>query len=170
MSERRSFGTVISGNRQRNHEFNSEQKSAMVALLDAGLSARKVAQQFGTTHPVVTRAAKRFWEHNTLKNKPRSGRPQILSAQKKRYILRAAKSDRRITYDALCNVATSHVSSHTIRRFIRKHWCRKWKSLKRPKLTKETARERLHFCYAWLPNAEDLIKVRALAQASSISY
>jgi transposase len=159
MADLRAFGTEISGNRQRNHEFNLESKGAILALLLCGKSYREVADAFSTTPSSIYRIKQRWDSERTIRNKPRSGHPEILSDAEKRYIIRAAKSDRGITYSALCDFATTDVSRQTIRRVVRKVFGRKWKAMERPKLTAAIARERLDWCRFWLPRVEGLVQV-----------
>ncbi|KAH7237953.1 hypothetical protein B0J15DRAFT_503223 [Fusarium solani] len=79
MPKRRSFGDLISGNRQKGHEFSPEAKGAMLAMLNGGMSLRAVAREFNTTHYAVTKIRDRFLKDGTTQNKPRSGRPQKLT-------------------------------------------------------------------------------------------
>jgi hypothetical protein len=48
MSENRTFGTVISGNRQKNHEFPETARAAMLAMLEAGKSRDKEKVEYAT--------------------------------------------------------------------------------------------------------------------------
>lgn len=143
MSENRSFGDIISGNRQKNHEFSPEAKAAMLAMLEAGLSQRAVARQFKTSHGAVAKVLKRFRETGSVKNKPRSGRPSVLNRAQKLYILRMIRRDRSISWDALVSEFDCKVSQSTIRRVVNYHYKRKWKAMERPKLDANKARERL---------------------------
>lgn len=162
MSNNRTFGQLISGNRKPNHEFSPEAEGAMLAMLEAGKSGRKVAEEFSTTHSAVQKIQKRFLTHHTVENKKRKGRPHILNNTEKRYIIRMAMKDRDITWDALTSSAAGSVSRRTIRRVIHTYFKRKWKAMDRPKLDKERAKVRLQWCRAWLPNIEELVQVRRI--------
>jgi hypothetical protein len=67
--------------------------------------------------------------------------------------------DRDITWGALTAEVDSRVSIDTVRRVVRSHFKRKWKAMKRPKLTAEIAAIRLHWAQAWLEDIEDLVEV-----------
>ncbi|GAO15952.1 hypothetical protein UVI_02039730 [Ustilaginoidea virens] len=134
----RAFGTEISGNRQRNHEFSPVQKAAIVAELSQGKTHRAVATAFNTSPSTTYRIFKRWKEDATLENKPRSGRPPKLTEAEKRYIVLLVKRNRSIIYSAL--------------------QC-KWKAIKRIPLSKKTAANRLSFPHYWLPKVEELIEV-----------
>jgi transposase len=157
----RRFGVEISGNRRRGCQFSPEAKGAMLGQLAAGRSARAVAKEFKTTHTTVLALKKRFEATSTVDYKPRSGRPKVLTKAEERYIIRMIYKDREITWDALTNEVGSGVSSRTIRRIVQRHFRRKWKVMKRPKLTAEHARIRLHWAQAWLADIEELVVVRA---------
>jgi transposase len=168
MPPKRSFGQEISGNHQRNHEFTPEQRAAMLQLLATGVSQRRIAAEFNTTHSIVQRIKQRWENDHTLKNKVRKGHPKKLSGQAQRYIIRMIKSDRQIKYDALCAGTPGDVSSRTIRRFVRAYYGRKWKAVERPKITKEHARIRLQFCEFWLPRVHELIQACGFEKPPSV--
>ena len=159
MSHNRTFGQLISGNRQPNHEFSPEAKGAMLAMLEAGVSGRAVAKEFRTTHSAVQSIKKNFDTRHTVRNKKRKGRPQILTKTEKRYIIRMVMKERDITWDALTSGAAGSASRRTIRRVVHTHFKRKWKAMDRPKLDKERAKARLQWCLAWLPDIEELLQV-----------
>ncbi|KID83216.1 transposase [Metarhizium guizhouense ARSEF 977] len=159
MPQRRSFGTEISANRQRGYQHSSEAKASMLTMLDAGVSARRVAQEFNTTHSTVLRIKKTWTESRTLAVKPRKGRPLKLSRTARRYIIRMASRDRQISYDALIGATPTQVSRRTIQRVMATHFGRKWKAMDRPKLDAESARQRLQWAEGWLPDIEELEQV-----------
>lgn len=159
MESGRSFGTEISANRQRNCEFTPVQKAVMVEKLSSGKSHRKVAAEFNTTPSTTHAIFKRWKEHKTLNKKPRPGRPNLLSRSERRYILLMIKRNRRISYKALIGAMHGQVSRSTIRRVIRQHYKRKWRSLQRIPLSPETARKRLQFARYWKENEDELMQV-----------
>ncbi|KAH7190828.1 hypothetical protein DER44DRAFT_110101 [Fusarium oxysporum] len=78
-SEQRDFGTEISGNRQRNHEFTPEQRAAMVSEVYAGKSMRQAAESYNTDPATVYRTKKRWQEHHNNTSRPRKGCPKKLT-------------------------------------------------------------------------------------------
>ncbi|KFA81999.1 hypothetical protein S40288_11696 [Stachybotrys chartarum IBT 40288] len=117
---------------------------------------REVARRFNTSYTIVRRIKQRWLNDHTLDYSPRKGHPEKLTAQEKRYIIRMAKKDRQISYNALYNTTSQNVSHRTIQRIVRKYYDRKWKALKRPKLTKESARIRLRFAQGWIKDIHEL--------------
>jgi transposase len=134
----------------------------MMAMLDTGMSLRRVAREFNTTHTTALRVKQRWLAISTHKNKPRKGRPERLIRVKKRYIMRLAKKDRQITYEVLCDTAPMCISRRTMRRLFRTNYGCKWKVLYRPKTTKETAKLRLDLSRTWVNRVEELKEIREL--------
>jgi transposase len=159
MSETRAFGTEISANRQRNGEFNLEQKGAMCEAVSRGDSYTRVAADFHTTRSTVRAIWRRWQEDGTVQKKPRSGRPRKLSEAEIRYITLLLKRDRKITWSALVGAVDSRVTSRTIRRALQREYKRKWKSIQRIEITEEVAEARLQFCHDWEGKEEELVEV-----------
>lgn len=159
MPPARQFGTEISANRQRNHEFSPVQKSAMVAELCAGKSFRAVARVFNTT-PSTTHKIFHRWDHDhTLEKKKRKGRPLKLTPAERRYIIILTKRERSITWAALVGTMGGRVHRDTIKRTLRSYWKRKWKAMQRIPLDKESARARLSFAEGWIEDVAELMEV-----------
>lgn len=145
MSSDVSFGAILSANRQRNCEFNNEQKAAMCSEIFAGESYQVVAEHWNTTKSTVHRIFKHWKSTQSFNNKPRSGRPLKLTQSEVRYICLLIKRNRKIGYAALIGAIDGKVSKKTIRRAIQQFYKRKWKSMQRIPLSKETAAQRLRF-------------------------
>ncbi|CAG9953242.1 unnamed protein product [Clonostachys rosea f. rosea IK726] len=146
----RQFGVEISGNRRRGCQFSHKAKGAILGQLFAGRSARAVAAEFNTTHSTVLSLKKRFEATNSIEYKPRPGHPSKLTKAEKRYI------------GVLTDEVNKPVSVDTIRRVVHSYFKRKWKAMKRPKLTAEAARVRLYWAQAWLEDIEELVEVLLL--------
>ncbi|KAL7952455.1 hypothetical protein V8C34DRAFT_118868 [Trichoderma compactum] len=85
MSERREFGTIISGNRRRNCEFTPVQRSAMCAKISEGKSYRAVALEFNTSPSTAHGIFKKWKNNQTFDSKPRKGRPKKLTPAEEAY-------------------------------------------------------------------------------------
>lgn len=59
----RGFGQEISGNRGKNAELSIEQRSAIIYTVENGISATKIATDFGITRNTVYTTIKRFKQH-----------------------------------------------------------------------------------------------------------
>ncbi|KJZ75969.1 hypothetical protein HIM_04793 [Hirsutella minnesotensis 3608] len=69
------------------------------------------------------------------------------------------KRRRQVTYRALVGAMGGRVSRNTIRRAVRPEWKRKWLSIQRIPISKETAEERLQFARFWEGREEELTEV-----------
>lgn len=76
----RSFGTEISANRRRNAELSTEQRSGILAALEAKQSITQIAEIYNVTHQTVYNTRDRYLR-NLIKSRPRSGRPLKFSCQ-----------------------------------------------------------------------------------------
>lgn len=148
--ELRKFGTIISGNRRQNDELSSEQRAAIASRVASGETKSAVAREFKCSRGAVRRAVDRWITNQTFNSLPRTGRPQKLTHRERRYIIRLVRRRPKIAYKALVSEIDTKVSHRTIRRVLRQHNLRKWRSMKRIKLTKEGAKERLSFAKFWL--------------------
>lgn len=162
MGRQSHFGVEISGNRRKYHEFSLAARAAMLAKLDEGKSQRQIAKEFHTTHKTVGSIKRRWDELGTAARARRSGRPEILSKVEKRYIIRLAKKDRKIAWDAIRAESGGRVSRRMIRRVVHTFFKRKWKALDRPRLTPERAKARLQWCKVWIHHIDKLIRVRGV--------
>jgi len=120
-SEQRNFGTEISGNRQRNHEFTPEQRAAMVAEVYAGKSMRQVAASYSTDPGTVSRTVKRWKENHNNVSGARSGRPQKLSARKIISIQSFIKRNHSITWNKALLELGVKISARTLRRRLERY-------------------------------------------------
>jgi transposase len=146
----RAFGTIISGNRQFNHELTSETRAAICAAVACGQTHREVAEAFRVSKTAVTKAIQHFKQHGTFNSKARSGRKPKLTRREKRYIYKLVRKFPKMAFKALILEVNSKISFSTIKRVLRTYHLRKWKSMKRIMLTKEGATERYNFVRYWL--------------------
>jgi transposase len=163
MAENRQFADVITGNRQKNHQFNNESRAAMIALRRAGQSYAKIAVQFYTTKSVVYKIYKRFTDDDKMTPRPRPGPKPKLSEGDIRYLNLQINRDRSITVYNLRKQAEDlgvSMTTRTISKVMRATWGHKWRRKKRILLKKETAKKRLHFALEWAPKVEELMAVR----------
>ncbi|KAM6513324.1 hypothetical protein FALCPG4_18936 [Fusarium falciforme] len=155
--ETRNFGTEISGNRQRNHEFTPEQRSAMVAEIYAGKSYRDVADDYGTDPGTVYRTKRRWEQHHYNHSRPRGGRPKKLTAIQIVRMNSFINRHRHLTWNDLILELDLNVSKRTLQRRLQGHWRRKWRSKRRIALSEDDAKERLEFAEYWIPRIDELL-------------
>ncbi|KAH6872074.1 Homeodomain-like protein, partial [Thelonectria olida] len=117
-SNLRTFGTIISGNRQSGQEIDPETRSAIFAAVDLGEKKSDVARDFGVSPSAVTRIIQRFEQTQSVHSQPRSGRPKSLSPRDKRAIVRKVHQNNDITRGELVYELQLPVSVTTIRRAL----------------------------------------------------
>jgi transposase len=162
MAENRQFADIITGNRQKNHQFNDESRAAMIALRISGRSYGKIATEFNTTKSTVFNIYKRYTDENKTTPRPRPGPKSKFSESNRRYLDLQVKRNRSITIHELrkqadeCGVSAT---TKTISRVMRATWGHKWRRKKRILLTKALAKQRLRFVLEWAPKVEELKKV-----------
>ena len=138
----------------------------MVALAVIGYSRVRISRFFQTSHQTISKILNAFEERHgpqCFLPKPRSGGPPKLNEAEKRYIIQQTKRNRQISWNALLGTVTASgrvISLKTIQRVVRSYWKRKWRAVRRIKLTEALAAKRLKFTREWLPKVDELNQVR----------
>lgn len=153
---------ILRAERSSNGELTSVMRACICTLIAAGRSERDVAQLFGVSRGAVRKAVQLWKAHHTFESRPRKGRPEVLTAKEKRYIITLVKRNRDLVKKALIEATGKKVSYSTIKRCLRAHNLRKWKAKKRIPLTKEVAKDRYDFACDWLENIDELLRVCGL--------
>lgn len=159
LSNQRRFGTVISGNRQRNQEINPVLRLAIISAVTGGQRKSAVARQFQLPRSTIQSLIDRYNATQSVHSKPRSGRPKVLTPRGVRTIVRAANQDFCGTRKQLELDLALEVSPSTIRRTLNYEGIRKWLAKKRPFITLEAAELRFSFAKHWIKNEEELMAV-----------
>ena len=68
-----------------------EQKWQVIGMRNTGLSLRRIADQFGVSHSVISRLLKHHREARTVKERDRSGRPRKTSPRDDIALLQSAR-------------------------------------------------------------------------------
>ncbi|KAK7222904.1 hypothetical protein V2G26_010907 [Clonostachys chloroleuca] len=113
-SDKRSFGTVITGNRQKGQELSSELCAVILAAIDAGESKAAVARRFNVSRAVVYKTIERFNTTQNFEALPRSGRPKSLTPRQTRALTRAVRTDFRMPRKSLVTAQGLEVSPSTL--------------------------------------------------------
>jgi len=169
LSNQRRFGTVISGNRQRNQEINPVSRLAIISAVNAGQRKSVVARQFEVPRSTVQGILNRYNSTQSVYSKPRSGRPKVLTPRGVRTVVRTAKSDFCGTRKQLELDLAFQVSPSTLRRTLNYEGIRKWLAKKKPFITPEAAAERLSFARQWIKNEDELMAVCAIEDCGFIA-
>ena len=107
----------------RNSSRNIEDRGRAIAWLQGGNTQRNVAVRLGVSQSVVGRLWQRFQATNSVRNRPRSGRPRSTTNREDRYITNMALRQRTTTArrlrDNLRTATGTRVSDQTIRNRLR---------------------------------------------------
>jgi IS30 family transposase len=159
----RIFGREISQNARRKLNISPGERNYAIGMLKGGCSVVEVADACGRSPSTIRRLINKVTTTGTTTDKPRSGRPLILSRHARKLVYRAVRKNPKITYAELQEIAQVHPpdgtpskppSRSTLYRVICKTGLLHVRCKKRPKLTPQRARKRLGFCkehrhFAW---------------------
>lgn len=157
--EKRAFGTILSGNRQRNQQFSPEARAAIIAARAEGRTQRSIAEQFQTSQQTIAKILKHYNTTATITPEPRKGRQKKLSPRDIRKIKKTIRQNPRITKQQLVDSLPAPVDARTIATTLREDDLRLRKALKKIPLSAEHAANRLSFVRLWAPRDEDYREV-----------
>ena len=81
---------------QRNTNVDAETRTRAVVLIEEGYSYRDVGTRLGISHKTVFRLIKKHRETGSTADKPRSGRPKVMTDREDRILVRKSVVDRRL--------------------------------------------------------------------------
>lgn len=160
MATLRQFGTVLSGNRQYNHEFTPEARAAIVAAFLAGKTVAELTNIFGASAPqTITNIIDRAQARGTTQTAPRKlGFYKTSFRDERRLFFLSAKYPE-YSYAQLATSAGLNISGKTVKRVLHRYGRNKWRKAKRILLTDDDARERREFCAYWLKDPAKIKQV-----------
>ena len=138
--------TPISGNRPRNTELTSYQRGMIVGAQALGHTPTEIGKTLNFTKSTVQSTIQKHSIRNDGVSKSRSGRPEVLSERDRRYIIKHARINPRITYAQIKLEVGLGCSRTTIYRALKQYGLTNWVAKKRPLLTPEVAKKRLDWC------------------------
>ena len=180
-STARQFGREVSQNVRRGPNMTIDERNIAIGMLDGGCSTAEVAAAFHRDPSTIRRLHQKYSTTATTADKPRSGRPTILSRHQKKLIYRAARRAPKIEYKDLIKAATivqpdgtpsRPPSKSTLYRMLRRLNIVKYRCRKRPKLTPQHARKRLQFArrYRHFPWRRRTVKFSDECSVQKSSY
>jgi transposase len=132
-------------------------------MLRGGYTTDEVANAYGRTDRAIRDLRKKYTQTGSVQDKPRSGRPPMLSTQQKKILYRKARSKPKIEYSELCKdgifvdtegTPTKAPSRTTLYRLLKRRGLTNHRGKKRPKFNRGHAAKRLKFVkqyrhFAW---------------------
>ncbi|USP82837.1 hypothetical protein yc1106_10111 [Curvularia clavata] len=82
-----------------------DERYIAIGMLQGGATVAEVAAKFERSRSTIHRLYKKFSTTTTAHDRPRSGRPKILSNRQKKIISRAARATPKIRYQKLAKAA-----------------------------------------------------------------
>jgi transposase len=100
MPTQRRFGQKLNQNVRRGSDISPEARQATIAKREYGASIKGLAAEFGQSESAIKYTI-RTYSPSTTQERPRSGRPHILSLNQKKIIYRKARAAPKIEYSEL---------------------------------------------------------------------
>jgi transposase len=155
----RRFGQKVDGNARRGPNISPTERQRIIAKREAGVTVRELAAEFGRSESAIKYTIRTYTKTATTEERPRTGRPRILSRHQEKIIYRIARAAPKIEYSELAKqavfvnsdgTATKLPSHSTLYRVLKRRSLTKLPCKKRPKLTAVHARKRRRFCRGWV--------------------
>jgi transposase len=124
MDKLHQIGAILTAGRRPSQELTQCARAAIIGAVAAGASKSAVAKAFGINRRTVQSTFQRFESSTTFQTKARTGRPKVLTAREKRYIIQLTKRFPRITLQLLTGTGDKRVSKSTVRRVLRERGIR----------------------------------------------
>jgi transposase len=143
---------------RRGPNISPNERQRIIAKRGTGIPVRELAAEFGRSESAIKYTIRTYTKAATTEERPRSGRPPILSRHQKKIIYRKARATPKIEYSELAEASVvvqadrttlKPPSRSTLYRVLRRRNLSKFRYKKRPKLTRGHALARLAFCKRW---------------------
>jgi transposase len=109
MATQRQFGQKLDQNVRRGPNISATQRDQIIGMLDGGVSVKEVAHAYGRSDRCIRKIRQKYRQKyrqtGTTKDKPRSGRPPVLSLAQKKIIYRKVRAAPKIEYSELAQEA-----------------------------------------------------------------
>jgi transposase len=145
-------------NVRRGPNLTIAQRNQIIGMLHSGATVAEAANAYGRTERCIRNLKKKHNITGTTQDRPRSGRPPMLSLHQKKIIYRKARTAPKIEYSALAEVAvlmnpegtpSKAPSRTTLWRLLKRKGLTNCRCKKRPKLNAKHAQERMKFQKRW---------------------
>jgi transposase len=155
MATPRRFGQEIDQNVRRGPNLSITQRNQIIGMLNSGATVKEVAKAYGRNDRSIRKLRLKYYQTGTVEDKPRSGRPPILSLHQKKIIYRKVRAAPKIEYSELSQAAvlvnpdgttSKPPSRSTLYRLIKRRGITNFRCKKQPKLNRGHATKRLQFC------------------------
>jgi transposase len=155
MATPRQFGQELDQNVRRRPNMTVYERDKAIGMLRGGCTVSEVTTHFQRGDQTIRDLKRKYNSTTTTQDKPRSGRPPMLSLHQKKIIYRKIRGKPKTTYKELAEVGTrvnvdgtfeKTPSRSTLYRYLKRRGITKYRCKKRPKLNRGHALKRLQFC------------------------
>jgi transposase len=145
-------------NARRGPNISPAQRLQIITKRECGATLNELVAEFGRSMSAIRYTLRTYANTTNPIDKPRSGRPPVLSRHQKKILYRAVRATPKIEYSELVKAVQlmnpdgtlSKPPSHdTLYRELKRQCLTNLRAKKRPKLTRGHALARLRFCRAW---------------------
>jgi transposase len=154
MATPRQLGQELDQNVRRQRNISPGLRGRVIGMLQAGATVKEAAASIGRSERAVRDIRTKYYQTGSVTDKPRSGRPPVLSKQQKKIIYRKARATPKIEYSELIKEGvfvnpdgpySKLPSRSTLYRELKRHGLTNHKAKKRPKFNCGHAALRLKF-------------------------
>lgn len=151
----RQFGREIFLNVRRGPNISSDYCLRIISKRQCGWSVKDLAAEFKRSESAIKYTIKTYATRAKTQERPRSGRPPIISKRQKKLLWRTVRAQPKIQYKELKKVMQVALSDgtllppssrSTLYRELRNVGLTNWRCKKRPKITHANALARLRWC------------------------
>jgi transposase len=105
MATQRGVLQELDQNVRRRPKMTIEERSEAVGMSVGGTAVKEIADHFWRTPQGISTLLKKHYHSGTTQDKPRSGRPKMISRHQSKLIYCAARKDPKIEYKKILKVA-----------------------------------------------------------------
>lgn len=104
---------------KRSVQLTTAQRTAIVAAHKEGVSQVKLAAEFGCATQTISNTLKRYRKHQSVENRPKSGRPKVVDERTQRLLCIKARRNPLWTYKQLGDSVLGQPRLATVRRILK---------------------------------------------------
>jgi transposase len=144
-------------------QLDSPRKNRFIGAVQSHHNISRAARDHGIRQSTAQSLWQKFQDTGSTANRPRSGRPSILSAPEKAIVVDYAKENRRKPFRDIGNEITPHVSESTIRRILAEEGYHRRVARKVPYRSEAAKQKRL----AW---AEECVRTMSINDWHNVAW
>jgi len=158
MATPRPFGQELDQNVRRRRNISPGTRDRCIGMLQGGMTVQEVAAAIQRSERAIRDLRLEYRQTGSVQDKPRSGRPPVLSKQQKKILFRKVRAAPKIEYSQLSKEAifvnaegtpSKPPSRSTLYRALKRHGLTNYKAKKRPNFTRAHALLRLKFAHEY---------------------